>query len=413
MSRRPVRASQPPDASQPPEEMVPARPARKIGGMPELLIVDLPGDPYGDGAAQGRAAASLIEENLRIYYGRFQREAQLSPQETRARARRYLDAIEGIEPGYAEAMRGVSDAARIGLDDVAVLNARYEILYSQYSTINQAAAASHGPGPRGAAPHGIPAGGCTAFAVMPEASADGHLYLGQNWDWFPDVRGLVLRVARADGFRMAAFTEAGIVGGKIGMNSHGVGLVINGLLSSRDDWSQLRTPFHVRTWRILHARTLAQAAAVVEDEDRACSANFMIGQANGTSSVINIEAAPAASCRILPTLGVLAHANHFVDPERLGVWQPLAEEKTSTYQRCARMEAMLGEGRGRLDLSGLMTLLRDHHGHPDSVCRHPNPALPEGERVETVVSVIEDLTARRLYVAPGTPCTHEFEEIPL
>jgi len=379
------------------------RRTRKEADVPELLIVDLPGDPYGDGAAHGCAAASLIEENLRIYYDRFQREAKLSGQETRARARRYLDVIARVEPAYAEAIHGVSEAAGIPLDDVAVLNARYEILYSQYSTINQAAGDARG----------IPAGGCTAFAVTPEASADGHLYLGQNWDWFPAVRGVVLRAARADGFRMAAFTEAGIVGGKIGMNSHGVGLVINGLLSSRDDWARLRTPFHVRTWRILHARTLREAMSVVESEDRSCSANFLLGQANGTTEVVNIEAAPDAACRLQPALGVLAHANHFMDPDRLGVWQPLAEEKTSTYQRGARMEAMLEKGRGRLDARGLMSLLRDHRGRPDSVCRHLNPALPEEERVETKVSVIEDLTARRFYVAGGTPCTHEFEEIAL
>jgi isopenicillin-N N-acyltransferase-like protein len=397
--------------------------------MSGLLIVDLPGDPYGDGVAHGRAAAALIDENLRIYYDRFLREARLSAEETRVRARRYLAVIERDEPAYAEAMRGVSDASGATLDDVAVLNARYEILYSQYSTINQDAAAARG----------IPAGGCTAFAVTPDASADGHLYLGQNWDWFPAVRGVLLRARGAGGFRMAAFTEAGIVGGKIGMNSHGVGLVINGLLSSRDDWSRLHTPFHVRTWRILHAPTLHDAVAVVEGEDRSCSANFMIGQANGTAEVVNIEAAPHAVCRWQPAGGVLAHANHFVDPQRLGVWQPLAEEKTSTYQRSARMEAMLEAGRrggsgvhgrdahgldahglsahGRdahgLDARGLMGLLRDHTGRPDSVCRHPNPALPEEERVETVVSVIEDLTARRFYVASGTPCTSEFEEIAL
>ena len=387
--------------------------------MPGLRIVDLPGDPYGDGVAHGRAAGDLIEQNLRIYYDRFQREARLSPDETRARARRYFEVVERDEPDYARAMRGLSEASGAALDDVAVLNARYEILYSQYSTINQGAAM----------PHGIPSGGCTAFAVMPEASADGHLYLGQNWDWFPAVRGVVLRASGAEDFRMVAFTEAGIVGGKIGMNSHGLGLVINGLLSSEDDWARLRTPFHVRTWRILHARTLRNAVAVVEDEDRSCSANFMIGQANGTAEVVNIEAAPGAVCRWHPAGGVLAHANHFIDPNRLGVWQPLAEEKTSTYQRGARMEEMLEAGRHAaprsdggpqvlsrqrpLDAQGLMDLLRDHTGRPDSVCRHPNPALPEEERVETVVSVIEDLTARRFYVAAGTPCTNDFEEIPL
>ena len=64
-----------------------------------------------------------------------------------------------------------------------------------------------------------------------------------------------------------------------------------------------------------------------------------------------------------------------------------------------------------LHAQGLRSILRDHAGHPDSVCRHPNPALPEEERVETVVSVLQDLTARRMYVAGGTPCLTPYQEI--
>jgi len=157
------------------------------------------------------------------------------------------------------------------------------------------------------------------------------------------------------------------------------------------------------------------AIRVVTDEPRACSANFLIGRANGTAEVVNIEAAPDAACTLAPERGILAHANHFIDPDRLEIWQPLAEEKTSTYQRAGRMHRLLADGARRrsLDAAALMGILRDHEGDPDSVCRHPNPALPDEDRVETVVSVIEDLTARRLYVAPGTPCTHAYEEIPL
>jgi len=372
-----------------------------VSGFP---VIALPGEPYADGAAHGRAAGAAIADNLRIYYDRFQREARLTPEETRQRARRYLALIDRVDPGYGVAMRGVAEGAGISLDDVAVLNARYELLYSQYSTINRAETT----------PRGMPAGGCTAFAVTPDASADGHLYLGQNWDWFPGVRGVVLRRAAGEA-RVVAFTEAGIVGGKIGMNASGLGLVINGLLSSCDDWSHLHTPFHVRTWRILHARSLREAARVVTDEPRSCSANFLLGQFDGTAEVVNIEAAPEATCALAPEGGVLAHANHFVDPDRLEIWQPLAEEKTSTYHRADRMHRLLVEGATRrvLDAATLMGILRDHEGRPDSICRHPNPALPEEERVETVVSVIEDLTAGRFYVAGGTPCTTPFVAIGL
>jgi isopenicillin-N N-acyltransferase-like protein len=377
--------------------------------MSALPIVELPGMPWEDGLAHGRAAAGAIAENLRIYYDRFQREARLTPAQTRERARLYLALIDRQAPAYGEAMRGVAAGAGIALDDVAVLNARYEILYSQYAAINQAAS------------RGIPAGGCTAFAVTPEASADGHLYLGQNWDWFPAVRGVVLRRRPADGApAIVAFTEAGIVGGKIGLNAVGLGLVINGLLSSRDDWTHLRTPFHVRTWRILQSRDLGGAVRVVTDEPRACSANFLIaragdGPAGARAEVVDVEAAPHAACTLAPEEGLLVHANHFVEPERLAVWQPLAEEKTTTYHRAARLRALLAEGARRraLDAAGLMAILRDHDGHPDSVCRHPNPRLPEEERVESVVSVVQDLTAGRFYIAGGPPCTAPFVEIPL
>jgi isopenicillin-N N-acyltransferase-like protein len=371
--------------------------------MATPLVLDLPGEPYAAGYEHGRRAAALIAANLAVYFDRFQREAQLPPDEVRARARRYLRVIEDRDPAYAEGMRGVADGSGASLIDVAVLNARYELIYSQYSSINQAKTAH------------VPAGGCTAFAVTPDASADAHLWLGQNWDWFPQVRGLVMRVQQPDGLTVAAFTEAGIVGGKIGMNSAGLGLVINGLLSNRDDWTRLHTPFHVRTWRMLQAATLADAVAVVTGEERSCSANFLLAHANGRAEVVNVEAAPHATCALGPTEGLLAHANHFVDPDALQVWQPLDEETTSTYQRVARMQQLLRAGRqaGTLDASGLMAILRDHADHPDSICRHPNPGLPEEERVETVVSVLEDLTARRMYVAAGTPCENSFLEIAL
>ena len=118
---------------------------------------------------------------------------------------------------------------------------------------------------------------------------------------------------------------------------------------------------------------------------------------------------------LAPAGGLLTHANHFVDPAVLSIWQPLAEEKTSTYQRCARMDAMLAEAKPArtLHADGLMALLRDHRGHPDSVCRHPNPALPEEERVESVVSVLQDLTARRMYVTAGPPCTSAYVPVDL
>jgi isopenicillin-N N-acyltransferase-like protein len=365
-----------------------------------LRVLDLPSDPTAAGWEHGRRVRDLIAHNLAVYFDRFAREAQLTPAQVRERARRYLPVIDGADPGYGRALRALAEGSGLPLEDLVALNARYELLYSQYSLLNRAR-------PR------LPSG-CTALAVTPDASADGHLWLGQNWDWFPDVRGLLVRSAGRGGLRVAAFTEAGIVGGKIGLNSAGLGLAVNGLLSTQDDWARLRPPFHVRTWQILHAMCLEDAVGVIVRDERACSANFLVGH-GGPGRVVDVEAAPRATCTLVPSEGVLVHANHFEDPRTLGVEQPLAADRASTYHRAARAWRLLGEMRraGGLDAGGLVQVLADHDGHPESICRHPNPALPEEERVQTVVSVLMDLTARRLYVAAGPPCAAAYRQIPL
>ena len=163
--------------------------------------------------------------------------------------------------------------------DLLVLNLRYELLYYQYGVCAVGGA-----------------DGCTSFALLPDASANGHLLLGQNWDWIPGVKGAFLHTREADGLETLGFTEAGIVGAKIGLNSAGLGLVINGMMSTVDDWSRAVMPFHVRCYEILRRRTLAEAASVITDTPRSCSANFLIAQT--PDHALNIEASPDAVSQI-------------------------------------------------------------------------------------------------------------------
>jgi isopenicillin-N N-acyltransferase-like protein len=315
------------------------------------------------------------------------------------------------------------------LHEIAALNARYEILYSEYSRIVMEELPRPHPIGEGAAQTRVD--GCTAFAVLPEAAADGHLRIGQNWDWIPGVQGLLLHVERPGGFRLLCFTEAGIAGGKIGLNSAGLGLVINGLVSNHDSWARLRTPFHVRTWAVLNSRTLEQATAAILGEERSCSANFIVAAAEGAEDpplalspsrplalsgwrgrAVDLEAAPKTARALEPEGGLLAHANHFLDPDALQIWQPL-DERTSTFRRCSRLQHLLAAHRGSLDDERLMAILRDHEGYPQSICTHPSPLWPEEERLQTVFSTVIDLHAGQMLAAAGNPCTHPYERVSL
>ena len=97
--------------------------------------------------------------------------------------------------------------------------------------------------------------GCTTFGLTPQATADRHTWLGQNWDWLEGVHGrtFVLRVRRTDKPGFVCLTEAGIVGGKMGVNACGIGLVENGLASSHDGRNAYEKPFHMRCREVLDA----------------------------------------------------------------------------------------------------------------------------------------------------------------
>lgn len=169
---------------------------------------------------------------------------------------------------YFDGMRGIAVGASLPLDVVVALNVRYEIIYYQTAALAMAST-------------GIIAAtkdGCTAFAIAPEASASGHLLLGQNWDWIPLVQGAMLHTTEPDGLETLAFTEAGIFGGKIGLNTAGLGLAINGITSTRDNWLELNPPFHLRCYQILRSRDLETAVTVITSASRACSANYLIAQ---------------------------------------------------------------------------------------------------------------------------------------
>jgi isopenicillin-N N-acyltransferase like protein len=246
--------------------------------------------------------------------------------------------------------------------------------------------------------------------VQPSASANGHLLIGQNWDWIPQVQGALLRTTEADGLQTLAFTEAGIVGGKIGLNSAGLGLAINGMTTTVDDWMRDSTPFHVRCYNILRARDFSTAVAIVTDEARACSANFLIAQT--PDQVVDIEAAPD-SVRLLPCENeCVVHTNHFVDPDQLGIVEPPNERRPWSRYRLERLRELL-DAKRPIGVDDLESYLRDHHEYPNSICRHEDPELPPEEHYITVCAVIMDLHARTIRISDGPPCVNPYQTVSL
>ncbi len=367
--------------------------------MARLPVLDLGANPFQRGVAHGKAVAVEIGRNLEVYLRRFE-EAGASRAAIASLGEEWAGFIASDNPEYADEMRGIAEGAGMPLAEVAILNARYEILYSLFlREAHQVSDSSTEPE------------GCTSFGALPEATRSGHTIIGQNWDWLAGIRGqtLVLRVRRPDKPDFVGFTEAGIVGCKMGVNEAGIGLVVNGLVTAADGKNPFRKPFHVRCREILDAWNLGHAIAPVVASNRVCSTNFMIGHGDG--EIIDIEAVPEDTDYLYPVDGLLTHANHLVRLQR--VRSEFERIAPHSLYRGPRLDRLLRRHLGSLEIEHMQAALSDHLSLPLSICRHEDMTLPEAKRVISVTSVIIDLTERVLYATDGQPCSNDYQAFAL
>lgn len=107
--------------------------------MPELPIVSLSGTPRERGRQHGAALSDRIADNVALYTRRLRHDAGLTEAEVAERVELYLDVYTTASPDYRATMEGIAEASGQSLADIAMLNARFEILYSAWSRIGAAA----------------------------------------------------------------------------------------------------------------------------------------------------------------------------------------------------------------------------------------------------------------------------------
>ena len=359
-----------------------------------LLHFTFSGTTYEQGLAHGEALQESIGKNIEIYFNRFENEAGINKNELLENTGIYLNVLREQSPEYVNGMNGIAKSSNLNLLEIAMLNLRYELLYHALGKLLQSDAVD----------------GCTSFAILPEASQNNHLLMGQNWDWIPDVECVLTTGIDTDGLQRMAFTEAGIFGGKPGMNSGGVGLAVNGMYSTSDDWSLFQKPFHLRCYEVLRSPNMNEALNVLAGTPRSCTANFILG--HEPKRALDIELAPDSLRLIDPKNGVLAHANHLVDPKEAGVSEPLNPRRHLSEFRHKRMEELLNEQKP-LNVAGIQEILKDHEHQPQSLCRHRDDTLPDSQHTITKTAMIMDLEERKMWLTDGQPCKAQFKEFSL
>lgn len=360
------------------------------------------GGPYERGVQYGQQAASMAARSREAYEAVFADATGWSWAQVCDQARLFVEPMERFEPRFVDEMRGI--AAGAGLEDIDVfaMNVRTEVMFA--ADAREAGEIAHTE--KLATPE------CTSFALMGERAVDGRMLIGQTWDWLPHAvdTTVILEAHPDEGPDFVTVVEAGLLA-KFGMNSSGIGLCANALVCGWDT-GEPGVPSHMLLRAILDSETVSDAVSALARGWRASSANYVIADEDGLA--IDIEAAPGDYTRLYvghPEHGLIVHANHFGSPRFDGHDVALYAMPDSPF-RLQRIR-QLTDDLALLDRETFQSAFADHATYPFGICCHPDSRAKESQRWVTVAAAIMDVEARKLWLAPGSPCMTPFELLDL
>ncbi|WP_240339738.1 C45 family autoproteolytic acyltransferase/hydolase [Halobacillus ihumii] len=354
----------------------------------------LQGTPKEIGRQHGSQGKAEVLKSLQTYEKLFHGYKGISWEEAKTLAREHLPAIERYDRELIEEMEGVAEGAGVEFDDILTLNARSEIALANYKGANFS-------------------DGCTAIAVTAPLTTE--TIIGQNWDWKPDQKQslLLLEIHNQPNPVITMVTEGGIIG-KIGFNSAGIGLCFNALLT---DKKSNEIPIHLGLRGVLNSSSLHEAISKIKGGQIAAAASLIIGidEGNGKGMALNVEVSPLGIDMVGGDEGKLVHTNHLVSPI---LKQKLTDTSEFVFDdsmiRKKRAEQLINSRIARqqpIDEAVFREWFSDSFNAPNSIDHFENIRAPEHRRMETIFSIIMNLSQRKVWLCEGHPSENKFEEI--
>ena len=350
----------------------------------ECPLIEISGTPFERGVQHGEQAVKQITHGVGHYTKQLV-DAGFSQAKIHELARAFIPKMEAYEPVYLEEMHGIAKGAGFQVEDIAFLNARTEIV-----KLGTNAAMREKLGVE-------LSDECTSALALPEATADGTVMIGQNWDWKLECAEstVVLRIRREDGPDVLTFTEAGGLA-RSGMNSAGIGVVSNYLDCERD-YRELGVPLLLTRRKMLESAYLAEINRIVYSTRRSGSNNLLFAHAGGVG--YDLECAPDEVFAIEPTDGILTHANHWESPTARAKLRDTGIANTpDTLVRGIRVNQVLRKASGRISRETFKEAFLDDYQSPYSVCRPPRKSVTMSASA-TVASIIMEPARGEMEIA--------------
>jgi isopenicillin-N N-acyltransferase like protein len=336
--------------------------------------------PADRGRELGERHRSEVTRTVAAYRRLFAARAT-RPFEVDSWADRAWATITEVAPTAADEIAGIAEGAKIPVHEVAMLNARTELL---------AVADPSGPGAE-----------CSTVVALPDGCAPVAV---QTWDWYAAMADdwFLWTVPHPDGHVVRTVTEYGVLG-KIGVSSRGVGVLFNMLRHGDDALAEekvLGFPVHLLSRQILDtARDADDAVAQALAASTSASTSITVVDTAGRSA--SVELFPGGPGVVRPEDGLLVRTNHFVSEEGAPGCLASTIGPGSGIRRTTLLEAF----RARAPVSSdEVVAAMDHHAEEGGVCAHPDVDLDPVLRHATLATVTVDVEARDLRVTAGGPC---------
>jgi Acyl-coenzyme A:6-aminopenicillanic acid acyl-transferase len=325
----------------------------------------------------GQMCAPAIERHLEAWTRHVMSEARCSREAVEAAAAPYAQPIRDHAPFLGEELEGLSRGCGVPVSRLLILQARAEVMRANKTA--------------------VPPLECTTFALACHRSSGATTFIGQNVDLVPFVEefGVIVRQYPKDAPAALLYTTAGLLGHN-GLNEAGVGVCAN-FVDDPAGWGD-GLPRYLLSRLALREESAEAARGAALAPPRAASRNLLIADDRGV--LLDVEALRTEAAVLRGTDGLLVHANHLEAPGFHGYEKP----SENSLARRARLEQLLAGVERPLAVADLQEFYRDHANAPHSLCAHPFP----GRNLETVVSVIGDLTNRELHAAKGAPCRNSY-----
>jgi isopenicillin-N N-acyltransferase like protein len=339
-----------------------------------VAVVRCSGGPKERGLAVGRALAEPIDRSLGFYRGFLERRGVTATDLPRLLAP-FRTATEAAFPALAEEIDGMAQGAGAETWQLFAANA-----WEELEPLLTAA----------------PVERCTAFAVT---GPDGTI-VGHNEQWYAgDAGNTAVVVAEPD--EGPAFASPTVVTclPAVGMNAGGLAQGVMSLSARGDGEGVPRVPVSSSALRATSEEEHLRRATI---PNRSGGYAYVAAVRGGRTFTVETSATGHATLG-----GVAAHTNHYLAPSLMA--DGWVDE--GSVSRLNHLRRLLDERNPRTPEQA-MRILSDHDCEPQAICVHPRDEDGD-ESIGILFSMVCHLEERRMWVADGSPCTAEFEEIDL